>query len=232
MQPSQKIRRVVCATKAVTPPLIWTVVRSAVRRCFPAAFAPEPATEQPADYYDDIYQRSATYQAHYTKSPYYFLWAIIVNRLLCVGAKSVLDIGCGPGQFAELVRDAGIHTYVGLDFSAEAIRRARERCPEFTFSVDNALTSPLVVEPRFDAVVSMEVLEHIDEDLALVHRIPCGVTCFFTVPNSPDPAHVRTFADAEAVRERYGALFQDPRIQCFKRDNAGNVFFIFEGVRA
>ena len=51
------------------------------------------------------------------------MWTVLADRIRRSGAKSVLDIGCGPGQFAACLFDmAGIETYTGLDFSAEAIR--------------------------------------------------------------------------------------------------------------
>jgi len=232
MAPRAKyLKPLISTARVLTPPILWAPVRSVAIRCFPSLVGPTTGTEQDSGYYDEIYRRREAYHVHYTKSHYYFLWCVIVDRLVRAQVKSVLDIGCGPGQFAELVFDAGIPEYVGLDFSSEAVRRARERCPQFEFVVDNALTSPLVAEPRFDAVVSMEVLEHIKEDIALVTRIPPGVRCLFTVPSFSDPAHVRTFAGCDAVRDRYGQLFRDIDVRPFKRNTSGGTFFILEGVR-
>ncbi len=42
-------------------------------------------------------------------------------------ATDVLDAGCGPGLVAEAFLEAG-HEVVGVDLSAEMVRRARGRC--------------------------------------------------------------------------------------------------------
>jgi SAM-dependent methyltransferase len=44
----------------------------------------------------------------------------------------VLDLGCGPGHEGKRLALAGAEV-VGVDFSAECIRVARERCPESRF---------------------------------------------------------------------------------------------------
>ena len=46
----------------------------------------------------------------------------------------VLDLGCGPGHESMRLASAGA-TVVGLDFSVECIRVAKERCPQCQFEV-------------------------------------------------------------------------------------------------
>jgi 2-polyprenyl-3-methyl-5-hydroxy-6-metoxy-1,4-benzoquinol methylase len=46
----------------------------------------------------------------------------------------VLDLGCGPGHESMRLASAGA-TVLGLDFSEESIRIARERCPQCRFEV-------------------------------------------------------------------------------------------------
>jgi len=81
--------------------------------------------QRDSEYYDAIYTKSDAYRVHYTKSPYYFLWCVIADRILSKGAKCVLDVGCGPGQFGAYIQEQGIERYVGLDFSAQSIKMAR-----------------------------------------------------------------------------------------------------------
>src|SRR5438309_11550008 len=42
----------------------------------------------------------------------------------------VLDAGCGPGLVSEVFLRAG-HRVVGVDLSAEMVRRARQRCAAY-----------------------------------------------------------------------------------------------------
>src|SRR5688500_8702360 len=53
-----------------------------------------------AAWYDAVYRDSALYGQPYWYSHYYPLWTLIAERVRNAEAKSVLDVGCGPGQFA------------------------------------------------------------------------------------------------------------------------------------
>jgi len=48
------------------------------------------------------------------------------------GRGKVCDIGCGPGQVARYLRDAGADVF-GLDFSPEMIEQARKLNPDISF---------------------------------------------------------------------------------------------------
>ncbi|MFE9429603.1 class I SAM-dependent methyltransferase [Streptomyces sp. NPDC006640] len=84
------------------------------------------------------------------------------------GARTVLDIGCGDGTAARAAAPllAG-HRVVGVDWSQDALRRARTRVP---YTVRGELTDgglPFARESA-DAVLFSEVVEHlVDPDGAL-----------------------------------------------------------------
>jgi 2-polyprenyl-3-methyl-5-hydroxy-6-metoxy-1,4-benzoquinol methylase len=71
----------------------------------------------------------------------------------------ILDLGCGPGYESMRLASAGADV-VGIDFSSENIRIARERCPQCKFieldfrHLDNGLG-------RFDGVFACASLIHI-----------------------------------------------------------------------
>lgn len=73
----------------------------------------------------------------------------------------ILDIGCGPGELVTLL-PADVR-YVGVDISAAYIERARDRFgSRAEFHVGDATTfSP--GERRFDLVLAMGVLHHLDD---------------------------------------------------------------------
>jgi 2-polyprenyl-3-methyl-5-hydroxy-6-metoxy-1,4-benzoquinol methylase len=87
------------------------------------------------------------------------------------GAR-VLDVGCGSGWFSEALSAAGFAA-VGVDVAAEAIRRARARCPQLEFKI--AGEGELPFSPgSFDAAWLGEVLEHVQDCvgvLAAVERV-------------------------------------------------------------
>jgi SAM-dependent methyltransferase len=73
----------------------------------------------------------------------------------------ILDVGCGEGYTLAALRAGGICCPMsGIDFSAEAIEQAKQRVPDATFEVEDAL---VVAEAgrKYDLVVMTEVLEHI-----------------------------------------------------------------------
>lgn len=217
--------------KDITPPIL---VRTARRRRSAGGSIPQSAPQlRPASYYDKVYADSTAYQGPYAESEYYFMWSIVADRLLRSGAQSVLDLGCGPGQFASLLVDrGGVVHYCGLDFSTVSIELARARCPTLEF-VRIDLSDPLAFEARdYDWAVALEVLEHVDDDISLLARLKPGSRVLLTVPNFPDPAHVRTFNSADAVRERYGPLFKGVRVDALMVGTHGQMFFLFEGTRS
>lgn len=76
----------------------------------------------------------------------------VFARLVPPGA-SVLEIGCGTGDLLAALRPT---TGVGVDFSAEMVRRARERHPELTFVAADA--HELDLGQRFDYIVLSDVV--------------------------------------------------------------------------
>lgn len=77
------------------------------------------------------------------------------------GAKRVLDLGCGNGAFCEVLNKEG-YDVVGVDPGVEGIRIAREKRP--SLNIQSASTyDDLTALGVFDAVISMEVVEHLFE---------------------------------------------------------------------
>ncbi len=217
--------------KSVTPPLIWRAGASVVHALTLRSARPLKPGEQDALFYDNVYQESIEYRKHYTASPYYFLWCVIGDRLKRGGGRSVLDIGCGPGQFASMLRDAGVPNYCGLDLSEQAIQMARAICPEYRFVAESVFDSVLLDRCDYDTVVSTEFLEHVHEDVAVLNRIRAGTRFYGTVPNFPFVSHVRHFRNCEEVGERYGSAFAHLTVDAMPADNTGKRFYLIEGVK-
>lgn len=83
--------------------------------------------------------------------------------------KTVLDVGCGTGLLVSEVARRGAKQIVGLDFSEEAIRCAKERNlgPNVTFACADFNQH----EGRYDVVTSLGTLEHMDDPLAALKRM-------------------------------------------------------------
>lgn len=167
-----------------------------------------PKTEISADTYDSLYLKGGagqTYHKHYTESVYYNSWKQAISYLTFLSRDiSIIDIGCGVGQFANMLFDQGFHNYHGIDFAEKAIVIAKQANPKFQdrFMVDDAFKSS-IFEFNYDLVILFEILEHLNEDLKLLERIKPGKKVLFSVHNFPDDNHVRYFTSIERVIARY-----------------------------
>jgi 2-polyprenyl-3-methyl-5-hydroxy-6-metoxy-1,4-benzoquinol methylase len=93
----------------------------------------------------------------------------VIRQLKRVGAKRVLDLGCGNGQLCKQLADEGFEV-VGMDADSAGVEIARGQYsnPFYRMSLDDEPARLLESERPFDAVVSTEVVEH----LYSPHRLP------------------------------------------------------------
>jgi SAM-dependent methyltransferase len=122
----------------------------------------------------------------------------------------VYDLGCGTGRFAEQIRRReSTSNFVGVDFSPKAIDECRRYVPEWADRFHVADLRDWQPDPeRMSNVVytCLETLEHLEDDVSLVKRIPVGHEFIFSVPNFGGEAHLRVFQNATDAIERYGHL--------------------------
>lgn len=108
--------------------------------------------------------------------------AAVRDRLRALGARSVLDLGCGEGRLLEqLLRDGRFARIVGFDTSYVALERASARLritempPKMRSRIELLHGSLTYRDERlagFDAAVLVEVIEHIDlSRLAALERV-------------------------------------------------------------
>jgi trans-aconitate methyltransferase len=179
-----------------------------------------------------VYETSASYRQPYWESRYYFVWSVVADRLAKANVDNVLDLGCGPGQVAALLRDKGLVRYCGIDFSKTSVEIARQVCPAFEFIVADLSDPDTLAGREYDCALALEFLEHVEDDVGILDYIKPGTRVLLTVPNFPDPAHVRYFRSAAAVRARYKHRFTDFRIDTFRADKSGMRYFLLDGTRA
>lgn len=83
---------------------------------------------------------------------------IWVLKLVEDGAKSALDLGCGPGYWIHLFD--GLN-YTGLDQSPGMLKLARELSPSAEFIIGNGREAASVLSGRtFDVIFTSSVLQH------------------------------------------------------------------------
>ncbi|HJS87960.1 MAG TPA: methyltransferase domain-containing protein [Acetobacteraceae bacterium] len=155
--------------------------------------------------YDALHETVESDGGARARAIYAPLFRAMLGLVAASGAKSVLEVGCGSGLFAELlVRNTAI-AYRGFDFSPAGVALARARVKQAEFFVGNALSAESY-RGAYGCIVCAEVLEHIHDDRDVVGLWPSGTHFVCSVPNFDYPTHVRHFQSEQAVRERYGAV--------------------------
>lgn len=101
-------------------------------------------------------------------------------------SKRVLDIGCGRGEFIELLLQQGINAQ-GIDINEEMV----EYCQERGFEVSNIDANQFlsnITEPTYDAIIMAQVIEHLTFNeysylLKQIHRVlrPGGFVIIETI---------------------------------------------------
>jgi 2-polyprenyl-3-methyl-5-hydroxy-6-metoxy-1,4-benzoquinol methylase len=90
-----------------------------------------------------------------------YLFPPTIRTLRKVSARSVLDMGCGNGSLAALLDSQGF-TVAGCDASISGLALARRSHPNVNFFDYDVMESlPSEHNGRYDAVVSLEVIEHL-----------------------------------------------------------------------
>ncbi len=183
-------------------------------------------------YYDDIYKDSESYKKSSEDSTYAPLWDRVCKEIKRGGFSSILDLGCGPGQFAEHVRLRLPEVkYCGVDFSRVAIDAAQNKNPDFLFIKDSLPLKDYRRFPFFDVVVCLEVLEHVDNDIGILSSIPHGKYIIASVPNFDSFGHVRFFIEKNKVIDRYEKFFENINILSISFGK-NNKIWIFHGFRS
>ena len=114
------------------------------------------------------------YEHHATDGAYNALYdrPAVLEVFGEVRGKRVLDVGCGPGLYAEELFARGAEV-VGFDESPEMVRLARARCGErFDVRVHD-LRDPLdwLPDETFDTALMALVIHHLDDRVAALREV-------------------------------------------------------------
>lgn len=194
------------------------------------------AVDFSSQYYDEGYSSGGAgqvYHKHYSQSFYYSCWQQAMRYLYLQDRDiSILEVGCGAGQFANMLFDNGFHNYQGLDYAKEGIKLCKSNNPQYAdrFFVADAFQTP-ILEEKHDLVIMFEILEHIQEDIRLLSRLPHNTKVLLSVPNFMDPLHVRCFTSEESVQQHYGAVIEIYDIQKVSIQQSQNALYYIVGHR-
>lgn len=155
-----------------------------------------------AGYYDLLYSTIRDYAAESAAI------ATLLRDLNPAG-RTVLDVGCGTGEHARRLTDAGF-LVDGLDLDPAFVRLAHQKCPSGRFV--EADMSDFDVQNRYDAVICLfssigylKTLNRVEDALGCFrnHLAPAGVIVvepWFAPDMLTTGRVVRNVAQADAVR--------------------------------
>ena len=199
-------------------------------RCDQGILTSEPTSA----YYDSIYSISEEYKKLPADSVYAPVWQFVVSQIVKYSnshSLKILDIGCGPGQFARFLQsEVSNVNYLGIDTSSTAISQAQEKTNDCKFictTLDNIDGQILNV---IDLFLALEVLEHIEEDLRLIQALPGGKPFIFTVPSFDSFGHMRYFRDSAGVSRRYSCLFNNFSVKAVRLGSTLSVIYACQGI--
>ena len=111
---------------------------------------------------------------------------VLADSIVKLRPKRILDIGCGSGFLAGLIRKElpGIKIY-GVDFSIEALKRCKNLSQVYCVDIEHSHIP--FKDQAFDLIICSEVLEHLfrpEHVVAEIHRLLTidGIG-IITVPN-------------------------------------------------
>jgi 2-polyprenyl-3-methyl-5-hydroxy-6-metoxy-1,4-benzoquinol methylase len=117
-----------------------------------------------SEYYSEYYEHENNH--------WWFKWRFdmitdIVESLPRDKNFRMLDAGCGTGQMTKLLEGYG--EAIGLEIAPEAIEFARKRGVKNI--VQGSITDPPFDSASFDLVLSLDVIEHVDNDVQILESL-------------------------------------------------------------
>ena len=122
-----------------------------------------------------------------------------------------IDIGCALGHSTNILKKFCPGAWSGLEFWQKVIPQAAELFPEILFYYSNDFNL-LSICGQYDSIVCSEVIEHIEDDQALIDGL-ISITKKVLVVSTPcikvnDPGHLRLYTEGALEKLFVGQDFK------------------------
>ena len=165
-------------------------------------------------FYDDIWVAWRDME-RYAPAPRY-LRRMVLKEMSRLSFNSVLDVGCGEGTLLKMIGERYPSVELaGSEFSDTALQYCREQLPKANiFSLD--ILKDDVSRISYDLLVSVQVLEHLSDDVDALKRMRamCRKYTLVSVPGGQldehgrKNGHYRHYTKADLVRKMEQAAFR------------------------
>ena len=111
------------------------------------------------------------------------------ERMRPLAGLAILDVGCGGGLVSEPLTRMGAKV-TGIDATAESVHAASAHAAAMRLGIDYRVATAEEVEGQFDAIVALEVIEHVADAAAFVAALvartrPGGALVLSTLNRTP-----------------------------------------------
>jgi len=119
----------------------------------------------------------------------------LLAQIPTAGVSRAIDIGCGPGNSTELLRERFPEATVsGIDSSPDMIEAARKRLPDVRFEVED-IASWRGSDAPFDVILANAALHWVEDHVGLLPRLvsslaPRGSLAVQIPDNLQEPSHL------------------------------------------
>jgi 2-polyprenyl-3-methyl-5-hydroxy-6-metoxy-1,4-benzoquinol methylase len=125
------------------------------------ATLPPPASSATTDAVLSLHAGEFVWNSPATTPAHHYLQPAVRAALQRTGARTVLDLGCGNGALTAALQREGF-AMTGMDVSESGIAIAARSFPDIAFAhADMATPLPDLLRHTFDAVIAVEVIEHL-----------------------------------------------------------------------
>lgn len=151
---------------------------------------------QRAQLFDALYEDEGLLSRSFNqvfRRPMFLRYVHTLAALKELSGKRILDVGCGSGRYSVEIARKGAHV-VGVDFSEEMLRMARERAREgkvedrTEFIAADFASWGKTTDQRFDASFAMGVLDYIEDAQGFIRTMASvsnEVIISFPAPTPP-----------------------------------------------
>lgn len=130
----------------------------------------------------------------------------VLSKFPTVKNKSILDIGCGGGIFSESLAELGA-SVTGIDLANDLIKIANAHSSRNLLDINyrNISAEQLSIseQKKYDAIVCMEMLEHVPDPVSIIKScsvlVKDGGTVFFSTINRNLKSFLFSIVGAEYI---------------------------------
>lgn len=141
------------------------------------------------------------------------------TRLGMLNIMNVADLGCGAGNFVDIMiqRNQKPEMYLGLDANHAQIKLAKALYPGWPFIYGDIASERGRAEyEHYGAFLMLNLLDAIEDDLGFLEALPREKPLVFSLASRPGEGLVRHLPEGRDVYERYSGLLTIKSLGLYK----------------